>query len=185
LNPFEVLKDAFGPLLDGEKKHLHVGEVMNLWFYLNSSEQSLRSEQIAYNIVQDEDLKEKLEDVIHNVHRPIITELQQFFKQEGIPLPETTPEKPIGDYRTLPEGAKFSDEEIANFLAYNQVLGIMQAARGLTEAVRADVGYLFAKYQMMKVTFALTLRPLMEKKGWLRVPPFYYSTDYSFKSEKD
>jgi hypothetical protein len=185
LNPFEVIKNAFGPFLDGEKKPLHAGEVMNLWFFLNYAEQTLRSDQIAYNIVQDEDLKEKLEDMINNIHRPIIEELQQFFKKEGIPLPETTPEKPIGDYRTLPEGAKQSDEEIANFLAYSLVVGIMSAARGLTEAVRADVGYLFAKYQMMKVTFALNLKHLMEKKGWLRIPPFYYSTDNSFNNKKD
>lgn len=173
MNPFEILKSAFTPFVDGEKKPLHVGEVMNLWFYLTGTQQTLRGDQISYNIVQDEDLKEKLKDVIHNVHRPMITELEEFFRHEGIPLPSTTPEKPIGDYRTIPDGAKMTDEEIANFLAYNLVVGINAAVRGLTESVRSDVGYMFAKYQMMKVTFSLTLKPLMEEKGWIRIPPYY------------
>ncbi len=33
MNPFEVFKDAIKPFLDGKKPPLHVGEVMNLWFY--------------------------------------------------------------------------------------------------------------------------------------------------------
>ncbi|WP_108670303.1 DUF3231 family protein [Peribacillus acanthi] len=173
MNPFEVLKDAFLPLLDGEKKPLHVGEVMNLWFYLTGTEQTLRGDQISYNIVQDEELKEKLKDIIENVHRPMVNELQEFFRKEGIPLPNTTPEKPFGDYRSIPDGAKFTDEEIANFLAYNLVVGINAATRGLTEAVRTDVGYMFMKYQMMKVTFALTLKELMIRKGWIKIPPYY------------
>ncbi len=173
MNPFEVLKDAFLPLLDGEKKPLHVGEVMNLWFYLTGTEQTLRGDQISYNLVQDEELKEKLKDVIENVHRPMIEELKEFLRKEGVPLPETTPEKTIGDYRSVPEGAKMTDEEIANFLAYNLVVGINAATRGITEAVRTDVGYMFMKYQMMKVTFALTLKELMIRKDWILIPPYY------------
>lgn len=34
MNILEILKDAFVPFMDGEKKPLHTGEVMNLWFFL-------------------------------------------------------------------------------------------------------------------------------------------------------
>lgn len=32
-NPFELMKDFFEPFIDGEKKPLNVGEVMNLCFF--------------------------------------------------------------------------------------------------------------------------------------------------------
>lgn len=175
MNLFEVMKDAFGPFMDGEKKPLHVGEVMNLWFYLHGTEQTLRYDQNALNIAVDPDLCEKLQDIIQNVHRPMIDELKEFFKKEAIPLPDLGPEKLIGDFKGLPEGAGLTDEEIANLVAYNLVVGITSATRGITESVRSDVGYLFAKYQMSKITFSITFKALMQEKGWLRVPPYYHT----------
>lgn len=173
MNLLEIAKDAFGPFLDNEKKPLNVGEVMNLWFYLLGTEQTLRGDQVAYNTCKDKDLKIKIEDIINNVHRPMIEELTEFFKKEGIPLPETTPEKNMGEYKTLPEDAVMGDEELANLIIYNLVVGITAATRGITESVRADVGYMFLKYFMMKVTFSITFKKLLEDKGWLNEPPYY------------
>jgi hypothetical protein len=174
MNVFEVLKDAAKPFVDGKKNPLNVGEVMNLWFYLTGTQQTLKGDQVSYNIVTDPELKKKLEDVIENIHRPMVNELTEFFRKENIPLPNNTPEKSIGDYQNVPEGAKLSDEEIANFLAYNLVVGITAATRGLTESVRADVAMMFAKYQVMKVTFSLTLKDLMVDRGWIKTPPPYF-----------
>ncbi len=176
MNYFEVFKDAFVPFIDGKKKPLNVGEVMNLWFYLIGTNQTLRIDQIAFNTTQDMELKTKLEEVINEVHKPMIKDLNEFFKQEGIPLPDTTPEKPlVHDLKEIPEEIRMTDEEIANLLVYNLFIGINAAVRGLTEAVRADVGMMFAKYQMMKITYAITLKDLMKKRGWLHVPPYYIS----------
>lgn len=175
MNFLEVMKDAFLPFMDGDKKPLHVGEVMNLWFYLHGTEQTLRYDQHAFNLAQDPELREKISDIIENIHKPMIHELTQFFNDEGIPLPDVGPEKIIGDFKALPEGARMNDEEIANLIAYNLVVGITAATRGITESVRADVGYLFSKYHMMKITFSLTLKALMQERGWLRVPPYYMS----------
>jgi hypothetical protein len=173
MNLLEILKDAVKPFADGEKPPLHVGEVMNLWFYLTATEQTMHGEQVSYNIVQDHELKEKLKDVIHNVHGPILKELTGFLKAEGIPLPQTTPEKPIGDYRSIPEGAKLSDEEVINLMMFNIVLGVTYACRGMTESVRPDVAAMFGKYQITKIAFSITLKELAAKKGWLRKPPYY------------
>lgn len=173
MNIFEIAKDAFGPFLDNEKKPLNVGEVMNLWFYLLGTQQTLRGDQVSFNTVQDIDLKAKIEDIINNIHRPMIEELTNFFKKEGIPLPKTTPEKIISEYKSIPEGVKMSDEEIANLIVYNLVVGINAATRGILESVRADVGYLFFKYFIMKVTFSVTFKNLLEEKGWLNEPPYY------------
>lgn len=175
MNIMEVLTDAIKPFLDGEKPPLNVGEVMNLWFYLTATEQTMRGEQVSYNIVEDLELKEKLKEVINDVHGPIFAELIEFLKAEGVPLPKTSPDKPIGDFRNIPEGSKLSDEEIASLLSFNIVLGINYACRGMTEAVRPDVAAMFAKFQMKKFTYAITLKDVLMRKGWLKAPPYFKS----------
>ncbi|NOV01874.1 DUF3231 family protein [Paenibacillus planticolens] len=173
MNIIEILGDTIKPFLDGEKPPLNVGEVMNLWFYLTATEQTMRGEQVSFNITEDPELKEKLQDVINNVHRPIFTELTEFLKAEGVPLTEASPDKPVGDFRHIPEGSKLSDEEIASLLSFNLVLGINYGCRGMTEAVRPDVALMFAKFQMKKLTFAITLKDLLMKRGWLKAPPYF------------
>ncbi|MBD0383992.1 DUF3231 family protein [Paenibacillus sedimenti] len=173
MNIMEVFNDAIKPFLDGEKPPLNVGEVMNLWFYLAATEQSMRGEQVSFNIVQDPELKEKIKVVINDVHGPIFTDLTEFLKAEGIPLPQGTPEKPVGDFRNMPEGSKLSDEEVANLLSFNIMMGINYACRGMTEAVRPDVAAMFAKFQIKKVTYSILLKDLLMKKGWLKVPPYF------------
>ncbi|RXT07793.1 DUF3231 family protein [Ammoniphilus sp. CFH 90114] len=174
MNLFEIFKDAAAPFIDGKKRPLNTGEVMNLWFYLIGTNQTLRIDQVALNTTQDPELKAKLEEIIQEVHNPMIVELTDFFKKEGIPLPNTTPEKPMAhDLKDIPPDALISDEEIANLLVYNLYIGINSAVRGLTEAVRADVGMMFAKYEMMKLTYFITLKDLMKRRGWLHIPPYY------------
>ncbi|WP_028609295.1 DUF3231 family protein [Paenibacillus harenae] len=173
MNILEVFRDAVKPFMDGEKPPLNVGEVMNLWFYLTATEQTMRGEQVSYNIVQDLDLKELLKVVINDVHGPIQKELTEFLTAEGVPLPERTPDKPIGDFRSIPEGSKLSDEEVACLLSFNIVLGINYACRGVTESVRPDVSFMFAKFQMRKMTYSIQLRDLLMRRGWLQVPPYY------------
>ncbi len=174
-NAFELMKDFFEPFMDGEKKPLNVGEVMNLWFYLKGSEETLRNEQVAFNVVEDEELRKHFEDVINNVHKPIIEEIKEFLTKESVPLPETTPDIPLGDFRSVPIGAKLSDEAFCNLLEYNIILGINYAVRGLTESVRADVGLMFSKFQMRKVAFSISLKELSIKRGWIKIPPYYKS----------
>ncbi|WP_248929582.1 DUF3231 family protein [Paenibacillus hamazuiensis] len=173
MNVLELFADSIKPFLDGEKPPLNVGEVMNLWFYLTATDQTMRGEQVSFNIVQDLELKAKLREVIDTVHTPIFEDLTAFFKAEGVPLPEIMPGKPVGDFRNIPEGSKLSDEEVANLLSFNIVLGINYACRGMTEAVRPDVAAMFAKFQMKKAAYAIGLRDLLRKKGWLKVPPVY------------
>jgi len=173
MNLLEILKDTLIPFVDGKKPPLHIGEAMNLWFYLTATEQTMRGEQVSVNTAQDADLRAKLVDVIDNVHTPIRDELKEFLQKEGVTLPGTTPEKPLGDYRSVPDAAKLTDEEIVSLLSFNIVLGINYASRGLTEAVRPDVGMMFAKFLTRKAAYAVTLKQLMMDKGWLLVPPVY------------
>ncbi|GFZ81523.1 hypothetical protein GCM10008018_29110 [Paenibacillus marchantiophytorum] len=175
MNILEVLNDAIKPFLDGEKPPLNVGEVMNLWFYLTATEQTMRGEQTSFNIALDPELKEKLQQVINDVHRPIFEELIAFLNAEGVPFTEPSRDKPVGDFRSIPEGSRLSDEEIASLLSFNLVLGMNYACRGLTEAVRPDVAAMFAKFQMKKLTFAITFKDLLIRRGWLKTPPYFKS----------
>lgn len=170
---FELIHDAFEPFMDGEKKPLNVLEVSNLWFFLLGTETTMRNEELGFNLVQDPELKQIIKDVKDNVHMPIREEIRKILTAEGVPLPETTPEKPVGDYRNIPEGAKLNDEEMANLLSYNLALGIVYATRGLTESIRADVGLMFTKIIMRKLSLSLTVKRYLEEHEWLRVPPYY------------
>ncbi|TLS51257.1 DUF3231 family protein [Paenibacillus antri] len=170
MNLLEVIKDVFKPFLDGEKPPLHVGEVMNLWFFLAVSEQTIRGEQVAINTVQDEDLKKHLQELM-DIHSEIRKDIIGFLQKEGVPLPETTPPKKQGDFESIPADAKLSDQEAAQLVSENLVVAMTMAARGITEAVRTDVGAMFAKFFMSKVTFGITYKAFLQKKGWLLVPP--------------
>jgi hypothetical protein len=174
MNIFETLKDIFAPLMDGEKNPLHVGEVMHLWSFLDRLEMIIRVYQIAYNTTEDPELKDKLNELINQVNKPIVEELKAFLIKEGVPLPKNTPEKPLSSStQKIHAGVKLTDEEMANLMAYNLVEDIRSAVLSITDAARVDVALMFAKFQMKMMNFSITLKPLMEKRGWLNEPIYY------------
>jgi hypothetical protein len=170
MNLFEVAYDSFKPFINGEKKPLNVMEVSNLWFFLAICNNTLRNEELAYNTAQDNDLKKILKDA-REIHKSVAEEINKLLKAEGVPLPEDTPEKPYIEIKNIPEGAKLNDEEIANLMSFNLLLGINYASRSLTESIRPDVGYMFFKVIMKKVLLGVPLKDLMQKRNWLRMPP--------------
>lgn len=172
MNLFEVAYDSFKPFIKGEKKSLNVLEVANLWFYLAICNNTLRNEELAYNTAQDSELKKILKDA-RDIHKSAAEEINKLLKEEGVPLPEDTPEKPYIEIKNIPEGARLNDEEIANLMSFNLLLGINYASRSLTEAIRPDVGYIYFKVIMKKVLLGVPLKDLMQKRNWLRMPPPY------------
>jgi hypothetical protein len=170
---FGLMHDVFKPFMDGEKRPLNVMEVSNLWFFLLGTETTMRNEEIGYNLAQDPELKQILKDIRENLHIQIRDELREFLMKEGVPLPQTTTEKPVGDYQNIPEGAKLNDEELANLMSYNLAMGVNYAAKGLTESIRADVGLIFSKIIMKKTISGLTVKQYLERHEWLQIPPYY------------
>lgn len=170
---FERIQDIFQPFMDGKKRPLNVMEVSNLWFFLLGTETTMRNEEIGYNIAQDMELKQILKDIKETVHIPIRDELKEFLMKEGVPFPQSTPEKPIRDFKSIPEGAKLNDEEIDNLMSYNLAMGVNYASKGLTESIRADVGLIFSKIMVRKTAAGLTVKQYLDKHEWLRIPPFY------------
>lgn len=171
----QVAYDTFKPFIDDEKPPLNVLEVSNLWMFLAISNNTLRNEELAINTTHDDELKKILLDA-RVIHKGVAEEINKLLKQEGVSLPKDTPEKPhVTDVRNIPEGAKLNDEEIANLISFNLLLGVNYSARGLTESIRPDVGYIFFKVIAKKTILGVALKALMQKREWLRVPPPYKS----------
>ncbi|MFZ5645833.1 MAG: DUF3231 family protein [Bacillota bacterium] len=173
MNLLQIAYDTFKPFIDGEKPPLNVLEVSNLWLFLAITNNTLRNEEIAINITQDNELKKILQDA-REIHKTAAEDINKLLKQENVALPEDTPEKAyVSEVKNIPEGAKPNDEEIANLMSFNLLLGIKYSARGSTESIRPDVGYIFFKVIVKKTLLGVTLKALMQKRGWLRVPPPY------------
>lgn len=171
LNVIEFVTDIFRSYKTNNSP-LHVGEVMNLWTFLTATENFTNSELVALNKVEDKDLRDKMVDLIDNYHKPIINEIKELLLTEGVELPQPPVEKPQLQLEGS-SGVKMTDEEVANLVVFNLVWAIEFCSRGITEAIRQDVGTLFTKAVVQKAAFSLTLKQLLMDKGWLKYPPTY------------
>jgi hypothetical protein len=125
-------------------------------------------------MTDNDELKDWIKDARENLHIPIAKEIEELFLSEGVPLPPSTPNKPMLNHvANIPEGVKIVDDELANLVSLNLLLGITYAARGITESIRSDVGLIYAKAIIRKMMHGTTLKPLMDKHGWLCVPPYF------------
>lgn len=70
-------------------------------------------------------------------------------------------------------GVKLTDDEIANALSVKVVANYMMCATGAVQSVRNDVGLMFTKFQAEKLKFGASLKTLMRKRGWIKIPPYY------------
>jgi len=151
---------------------LHVGEVMNLWTFLTATENFTNSELVALNKVEDKDLRDSMMELIENYHKPIIKEVKDLLLKEGVELPQAPSDKPQLKLDAS-AGEKMTDEEVANLVVFNLVWAIQFCSRGITEAVRQDVGTLFTKAVVQKAAFSISIKQLLMDKGWLKYPPPY------------
>jgi hypothetical protein len=160
-------------LTDNKKKPLHVGEVMSCWTYLAFIGEIIIYEEVGINTTTDTELKELYNEGLKTAeaHKK---ELSVFMKQEGIPLPSQPEGKPKSDPNAIPLGVKFTDNELANAIAINLVVAADMSAAAASQSLRTDIGLMFLKFQMDKLTIGYKAKALMQKKGWLKIPPFYY-----------
>jgi hypothetical protein len=172
MNLFEIVLDAFKSRQDTVNQPLTVNEAANLWTFLTATESFMNSEMTKYNLIQDEDLKAKILDLSNNLHNNVVTEIKALLLKEGVQLPQQPTEKSQFEV-FIPTSTRMSDEEVGNLLAFNLVWAINFCARGLTEAVRSDVGTMFLKFMLQKIAFSVTLRTMMMGKGWVKIPPTY------------
>lgn len=175
-NPFEAAWNAIKLTIDNmdePESPLHVIEVGDCWQYLATVEEFIRYEEIGLNTTNDDELIEMLTDAI-KLCESQVDKLSKFMKKEGIPLPESASPKPESQPNDVPLGVKLTDDEIANGIAFKLVSCMMASARGQAGAIRSDVGIIWLSFFTDWVTFGTTLKTLMRKRGWLKVPPYYY-----------
>jgi hypothetical protein len=153
---------------------LHVGEVMGLWAYYTAAMESRSLCMLMANHTPDQELRETMEHFIADVEEPQAAEIERFLRDQGVPLSLTSPDKPKAEAKAVPEGAKFTDSEVANMLAVKMEGLLNLANAGLAVALRDDVSGMFLRYHSQIVAQGFTLKKLMRNRGWLKVPPAYY-----------
>ncbi|MDT8861419.1 DUF3231 family protein [Alkalihalobacillus sp. MEB130] len=159
--------------LNEPKSPLHIGEVMDCWTYVTALGEFIRYEEICLNTTTDSECREMLVGAIKMCENQS-ARLSEFMKKEGIPLPEVTAPKPNSEPNAIPLGVKFTDDEIANGVTLKLTNAMMLSSKGQVDAIRSDLGIMWVKFHLEMVTFGTTLKSLMLKRGWLKVPPYYY-----------
>jgi hypothetical protein len=140
-------------------------------------EEFLRYEEMGLNTSTDDEVIEMLTDAARLCESQI-KNLSKFMKEEGIPLPDVTSSKPNSNSKDIPLGVKLTDVELANGVAFKVVTCLQTCAIGQADAVRNDVAMIWLRFYLDWVSFGATLKTLMRKRGWLKVPPYYYPPGY-------
>ncbi|WP_019412565.1 DUF3231 family protein [Paenisporosarcina sp. TG20] len=172
-NILESLGSLLQNKLDNEERApLHVGEVMNCWMFLAAIHEANIFTQIALNTTSDDELQEMLRDSAKSCEKQTKS-MKNFLVNEGIPLPPLTEHKPKSETVGIPSGVKMTDDEIANGVSLKEVTAILLCTNGMTQAVRDDVGKMFLQFLLEKVNFNTSLKNMMRKRGWIKVPPYF------------
>lgn len=170
---FEAVIDVMKTLIDDEPKPpLHIGEAMTCWTYLTMLEEEIASVQIGLNTTTDNDLLDALHASME-LAKAQSKDLRDFMLREGVSLPPVSEIKPKSEPNAVPMGVKLTDDEIANALSIKVVANYMMCSTGAVQSVRNDVGMMFVKFQAEKLKFGASLKTLMRKRGWIKVPPYY------------
>ncbi|MRH41059.1 DUF3231 family protein [Aquibacillus halophilus] len=171
---FESIKDYLQMTTDNESKTpLHVGEVMSCWLYLTLMNEATIYIQIGLNTTIDDEVKKILKDSLKQCEKQG-QRVKAFMKAEGVHLPSTSEQRPDSDPNGVPLGAKLTDDEIMNGLSIKTVTSTLHCAGAASQCIRNDVATMFMECMLEKMKFGVTLKKLMRKRGWIKVPPYYY-----------
>ncbi|WP_456274637.1 DUF3231 family protein [Bacillus sp. AK031] len=171
---FESIKEYLQMKLDDEPKNpLHVGEVMSCWMYLALMDEATVYIQIGLNTTNDDEVRKML---IQSLNQCDVQgkRFRDFMKKEGVHLPSTSEQRPNSEPNSVPLGVKMTDDEIMNGLSMKTVAAVMHCAASASQSIRNDVGMLFTQCMIEKMKFGTELKGVMRKKGWIKVPPYYY-----------
>lgn len=171
-NIIEAATNAIQSLTDNHKTPLHVGEAMACWTYLAFVSEIVIYEEVGLNTTQDPEFRKLCGEglTVADSHKE---KLGDFMQAEGVPLPTLPQDKPKSDPKAIPLGAKFTDSELANAISINFIVASDMCATSASQSLRTDVGLMFLSFQADKLALGFKIKELMQKKGWLKIPPFY------------
>ena len=174
-NFFESMKDIFTPM-DGEGQEsspLHIGEVTFFWVLLTLLEEGLAVYQLGLNTTTDSQLIHALTNGEES-SKNVITDLRTFFKNEGIPLPPASEDKPKSDPNSIPLGVKHTDDELANLVSAKIAAEITLLGQALAVCIRNDACQKLFQVQVEIYKYGSSFKKMMKQRGWLKIPPYYY-----------
>lgn len=154
----------------------HIGEAFNVWTYYVAAKESRILTQMMLNHTNDTEQKQLMEHFINEILEPQVKQVTDFLRNEGIPMPPGTGDKPKANEQQVPPGAKMTDDEIANMLVVKTIGLLYLCHIGLAQGLRDDIGAMFLNFQTHLLAHSYTLKKTMQKRGWLVVPPFYYAS---------
>jgi hypothetical protein len=173
-NILESVKDLLQLKFDKEPKApLHVGEVMSCWMYLALMDEATIYLQIGLNTTNDDEVKNLLIDSKKQCETHA-NRFKDLMKAEGIHHPPTSEPRPDSEPNSIPLGAKLTDEEIMNGLSLKTATAVVHCATAASQVIRVDIGAAFTHCLLEKLKFGSSLREVMRKRGWIKVPPYYY-----------
>nr|WP_278187297.1 MULTISPECIES: DUF3231 family protein [Bacillaceae] len=155
------------------KPPLHVGEVMDFWSYLSELADEQVHTEVGINSTTDPELRKAFQEALQ-MFTSQKERIMTFMKGEGVPFPSLSESKPISEPTEIPLGVKLTEDELANSLNIKIVLGITFCATAIIQALRTDVELIWIELLQEYMTFGATLKALVKKRGWLKVPPYYY-----------
>ncbi len=171
----EAVRNVVQSFTDAQPKSpLHVGEVMACWEYVALMSESQIHSEAGINSTSDPELKQALHEAV-KLTKSQKEQLVSFMQTEGIPVPPMSESKPVSNPSDVPLGVKLTDDEIANSLVMKIVLAIETCADGAAQAIRNDVGLIWAEFLQEHMVYGTNLKTLMKKRGWLKIPPLYYA----------
>jgi len=164
---FQTIQQPSGPP--------HVGEAYFVWAYYVAAKESRILSLMMLNHTNDPELKESIEHFINDVLEPQAKQLTDLLRTEGIDMPAGTGDKAKADEQQIPSGAKMTDNEIANMLLVKLNGLLLFSFMALFGAVRDDISAMFYNFQAHVMAQSYTQKKLMQKRGWLLVPPYYHA----------
>ncbi|OCT14350.1 hypothetical protein A8709_26365 [Paenibacillus pectinilyticus] len=159
-------------ILSGNPKDepLHYGEIFSVWQASTVAKGAVSCYQAYLNHSGDKELKKILDGLIDQAKLEI-KELDNILIDNGIPPIPVLPERPSVKLEDIPVGARFSDPEISAKIAADASLGLVACSQAMGQAIREDIGALFAKYHITKAAQGLKILEMSKDKGWLIPPP--------------
>ncbi|MGO4500824.1 DUF3231 family protein [Paenibacillus sp. 2RAB27] len=159
-------------ILSGNPKDepLHYGEIFSVWQASTVAKGAVSCYQAYLNHSGDKELKKVLDDLIDQAKLEI-KELDKILVDNGIPSIPMLPERPSVKLEDIPVGARFTDPEISAKIAADASLGLVACSQAMGQAIREDIGALFAKYHITKTALGLKILEMSKEKGWLIPPP--------------
>jgi hypothetical protein len=170
----EALKNVVLSFMDDEPKSpLHVGEAMFCWTFLALISEIGVQTEVGINSTSDPELSKALHEAV-KMFKSQKQRLTEFIQKEGVPSPPLSESKPNSDPNKVPLGVKLTDKELANSLNQKVSMAFTNCADSASQTLRNDLSLIWAGFLQEHISFLITFKSLMRKRGWIKVPPFYH-----------